>query len=448
MDSELTVAPRRRAANSKLGILGEASLAVLLLAILLAVAFAAPAAAAAKSYTMGPVAIEAQVANDGSLAVVENRTFHFSGDYTFVYWDLREKGGDIKVDGLAEIMGGQPTPYRLTTELNARDVKAPGTYWVRKLGDTVSVYAFFSKADQPATFRLTYRVAGAAKRYSDVGELYWQFVGDQWAVSSKDVSVVVKPPTQLTKSQVRAWAHGPLTGRVTIGDEGAVALSVPLLPAKTFVEARILYPPSALAAAPEIAQSREPAVLAEETTLAEAANRARSQARLLVVGVIGGTWFFALAGLIFAIWAFLRYGREYHPAFDARYLREDPRPDLPPAVVGALWRFGEVTDVDIAASLMSLADRGVISVRPVNVPQASWFGPKEKPSLALTLNAERAGSQDPLDDASDRASDPVDDEGDATCEAPDPLGDETDATGEAPDSLDDEVDDDDESVNM
>lgn len=58
--------------------------------------------------------------------------------------------------------------------------------------------------------------------------------------------------------------------------------------------------------------------------------------------------------------------------------------------VGALWRHGEVKDADIAAGLMSLADRGVIAVEPAIISRASWFGLKEKESIALTLLPERA----------------------------------------------------------
>jgi hypothetical protein len=60
---------------------------------LVALVLAMPGIASAKSYTMGPVAIESQVAADGSMSVVEDRTFEFTDDYTFVYWDLRKKGG-------------------------------------------------------------------------------------------------------------------------------------------------------------------------------------------------------------------------------------------------------------------------------------------------------------------------------------------------------------------
>ena len=82
----------------------------------------------------------------------------------------------------------------------------------------------------------------------------------------------------------------------------------------------------------------------------------------LALGISG---LLSLGGLFFGGWAFLRHGREYKAQFPGGYLREDPRPDLSPAVIGALWRFGKVADADIAATLMDLADKGVIGMRPV-----------------------------------------------------------------------------------
>ena len=113
----------------------------------------------AKSYSMGPVNIYAQVAPDGSMSVAEDRTFDFSGSYHFVYWDLLKKGGtDLVVTGLDEVTDSGVRSYRLSTSPSAKTDLVPGTYWLDDSSGKVSVYAFFSKSDQQATFRLKYSV--------------------------------------------------------------------------------------------------------------------------------------------------------------------------------------------------------------------------------------------------------------------------------------------------
>ena len=37
---------------------------------------------------------------------------------------------------------------------------------------------------------------------------------------------------------------------------------------------------------------------------------------------------------------------------------------MPPALVGALWRMGKVTNDDIAATLLDLAVKGVLRIEP------------------------------------------------------------------------------------
>jgi hypothetical protein len=72
-------------------------------------------------------------------------------------------------------------------------------------------------------------------------------------------------------------------------------------------------------------------------------------------------------GLAFIVLAFVRHGKEHPSDFPGRYLREDPMPSLHPAVVGAVWRLGEIEDWDVAATLMELANTGMITMHRVSV---------------------------------------------------------------------------------
>ena len=48
--------------------------------------------ALAKSYEMTSLTIDATVTPDGALHVREQRVFDFSGDFTFVFWELDKWG--------------------------------------------------------------------------------------------------------------------------------------------------------------------------------------------------------------------------------------------------------------------------------------------------------------------------------------------------------------------
>jgi uncharacterized membrane protein len=221
---------------------------------------------------------------------------------------------------------------------------------------------------------LVYVANGAVRRYADCGELYWSFIGADTGVPTRNVRIEVVPPAPTSASAIKAWAHGPLNGDVSITAGGVVMVTVSELPPETFVAARVLYPPTVLSDLPETQQLRRDVVLAEEEVFRREADAERTRITVLYWVAMVGSIVLSLGGLAFVIWAFVRHGREYKASFPGGYLREDPMPTLHPAVVGALWRMGEAADTDIAATLMELADNKVITVQPSTVDAGGIAG--------------------------------------------------------------------------
>jgi uncharacterized membrane protein len=363
---------------------------LLAFAIGLAAAFAGLAAgpAAAKDFSITAVNIDATVRPNGDLRVHESRTLDFSGDFSFVYWDLATKGSD-GVDVTAAsgpgVDGSGSIPYEPTQDPWA---KPPGTYFVSGT-EPVRVQLFFSVADKSAQFSVDYVARGAAKRWSDIAELYWQFVGDQAAVPADHVRVTVHLPAGVTRGQVRAWTHGPLWGNVAIEPDASVVMTVDPLPAETFVEGRILFPAAALAKAKPTAGARRAAVLAAEKTWADQANRDRFWVRVKVIAwsVVG--FGFPLVALVLVIVLYIKYGREPKPQFQAQYWRDIPQPPLSPALVGFIWRMGSVGRDDATATLLDLVNRKVIDIERVTVHKERLLGKDDTVTYKLTLHDER-----------------------------------------------------------
>ena len=353
---------------------------------LTAAALVLPTQALAKDFSVDRVTIDAALEPDGDMIVTEDRAMTFDGDFTRVFWELSTKGSEgIEILGVRQV-GPVSRVLTRTDDPSTLDSRPEGMYLVEQGVDAVLVHAFHRTSSDQARFELRYRVKGAVQRWRDTAELNWQFLGSGWDVPTRSFSAAITPPEPLAKSEVRAWAHGPLTGTVAINSTGVVTLEVDNVPANTFIEARVLYPAEAFPQAPLIDQDREEAVLAQEGKLAEEANRERTAARVVMWLWVGGPILLSIVALAGGLWVFFRHGREYKPQFEGQYYREDPRPDLHPAVIGALWRFGKVDDVDIAATLMDLADKGVITMAPATVDKAGLagvFGGTEQ-SFALT----------------------------------------------------------------
>jgi len=372
-------------------------LLVLLLALLLLAAGAAGLAAgpaAAKSFTITSVRVDAQVMPNGDLRVTDSRTLDFSGNFHFVYWDLATEGSsEIIVRGASGPAAGDPAttvPYELSQYAIVGMASGEvGTFNVDPGAGVVTVQLNFDVTDATAVFTVEYVAKGAAKKFTDTAQLYWQFIGADTAVESRDVSVTVHLPDGVTKDQVKAWAHGPLWGTVSIEPDASVLMTVDPLPANTFVEGRILFPADALPRAKQQPGAKLEEALAEEQRWADEANRDRLWARVKVVlWVVLGAGF-PLAAIVLIILLYFRYGREPKPQFQAQYLRDLPQPHLPPALAAFIWNMGSVGSDEVTATLLDLVNRKVIDLERVVVVKDGFFKDSEQVTYKLTLHDDR-----------------------------------------------------------
>ena len=375
----------------------SARLLVLLLVLLSLAAGAAGLAAgpaAAKSFSITSVKVDAQVMPNGDLRVTDSRTLDFSGNFHFVYWDLATEGSDeIVVRGASGPAAGDPAttvPYELSEYAVVGMASGEvGTFTVDPGAGVVTVQLNFDVTDATAVFTVEYVAKGAAKRFTDTAQLYWQFIGEDTAVDSGDVSVTVDLPDGVKKDQVKAWAHGPLWGTVSIEPDASVLMTVDPLPANTFVEGRILFPAEALAEAKQQPGAKLEEALAEEQRWADEANRDRLWARVKVVlwTVLGAG--FPLAAIVLIFVLYFRYGREPKPQFQAQYLRDLPQPHVPPALAAFIWNMGSVGSDDVTATLLDLVNRKVIDLERVVVVKDGLFKDSEKVTYKLTLHDDR-----------------------------------------------------------
>ncbi len=331
----------------------------------------------AKEFAVRAVVIQAQVARDGSLAVQEERTFRFDGDFSTVRQSIPvAQGTDIRDVKVLE----KGKAY--STAQDAPDERVSGTYRITRTPGKVEVAWHFRAQDEERTFTLAYRIRGAVVAHRDVAELYWKCIGEEWDVGSSKAQVAVTLPAEAKREDIRAWAHGPLWGTVSIDSPTRVSLSVAPLPARTFVEARVLFPKALVPAATRSSGRNALAdIMKEEGELARKANierekAAERQATLRRLGRLNIYLAPGVAILALALWfAFIyrRYDREFAPGFTGDYYRELPA-DYTPAELGVLWRFGSPGPADFTATVVDLARRGYLVIEERKTERKRLFG--------------------------------------------------------------------------
>ncbi|HWB70875.1 MAG TPA: DUF2207 domain-containing protein, partial [Egibacteraceae bacterium] len=237
------------------------------------------AAAQSRSYFISAVDIAAELRSDGSMRVVEQREFSYTGTYRGAFYTLPLRDGQQVSDfSLRDSTGVVYAP-------GSQDDEAPGTYAVEQSDDRFEVTWFYGEpaADERRSYTLDYVVTGAGVRHADSSELYWKWVGSGWEVPTSRLEAELRLPeaaAALTPGrELLLWAHGPLTGVVEAPRRGVVRTAVSDLPPETFVEVRVLMPADVLAAAPSDGRQARAAILAEERCLALAADAERARAR-------------------------------------------------------------------------------------------------------------------------------------------------------------------------
>jgi len=325
----------------------------LLTALILAVAAVCLAAPAkAKSFHYPSIEVRAQVRPDGSMHVEEARTYEFRGNFHEAWRTIPVPSG-VSIENFALSEDG--TAYRQESS------GAPGTVRAGRNGQAYEAYWYYDITDRAATFLLEYDVVGAVAKHADYAELYWKFVEPDRGVNADSVRVVVTLPGEIPASGIRAWAHGPLWGKVKVED-GRVVLTCEPLPDREMLEVRILLPTAAIVSSPrwynDTAESR---VLAEESQWVGEANEKRVRAKRNLFLQLAVPLLMVVAGV--GAWAslYLRYGREYKEENPIEYLREPPE-EWTPNEVAFVWRWGELNAQDMTATLMDLVRRGALKL--------------------------------------------------------------------------------------
>jgi hypothetical protein len=195
------------------------------------------AVSAAADWSIREVAVVATVRPDGSMAVSETRTFAFPANFHwFEQWIPLRRFDDI-ID--VTVREGQQ-PFQEVTSGDAGEI--PGSFSVVKTPDRITIRLGFAAGGGLRIFTTEYVVLGPVVVHNDVAELCWQFVGPGWSVGSEKVTVDINLPEGATSDEVKAWAHGPLQGKVEVASPTLVRLEVDHVPSNTFVEARVTFP--------------------------------------------------------------------------------------------------------------------------------------------------------------------------------------------------------------
>lgn len=226
------------------------------------------------------------------------------------------------------------------------------------------------------TYKISYTVVDAIKKYDDCAELYWQFLGSDAAVDASKITGTIKLPSEAdSKEDIRVWGHvETLNGEIYVTSTDTVEFSLDNYISGNYVEVRIAMPSEMIETAERTYNKNVlPSIIEEETEWANEANvrRERKQRNEKIIKTV------IIAVMVIIDIILLRQTVKYIKIFKNtkkliptekyEYFREKPNKNSTPAdalflynngVNAASTAFGNV----FSATLLNLSLKGYFKI--------------------------------------------------------------------------------------
>ncbi|WP_195837988.1 DUF2207 domain-containing protein [Tissierella pigra] len=238
---------------------------------------------------------------NGDLIVSEDITFDFRDKFNGVYRNIVLTNTDgIENLKLSQLEDNDEIFYTLVDSAKKGD---KNVFTAAKKKDTLELMIFSPSNNEEKTFRINYTVKNVAIRHKDIGELYYKFIGKENATPIEYFSAKITLP-KIDREKTKIFAHGPLHGTIDFLEDNLIELEVFNVPAETFVEGRILFPPDFIGASENIGNSSFENIMDEELALIrsiekKAESRAKNKTLFGNISLIFTALEVAIIGFVF-----------------------------------------------------------------------------------------------------------------------------------------------------
>lgn len=343
--------------------------------------------ASSRYYEVSRFNLTVDIKENGDARVLEEITYNFDGEFNGVFRNI-DYG---RTSGLSDLTVGvlDGGSVRSFTEAYSGD---SNTYEVDDTGSIKNLKIYEKSRNEEKTIVIGYTLQNVAEKYNDISIFNRRIIDSGWEIPLNNITITITIPEGAKKEDLRVFAHGPLTGSSEIVDGRTFSFTVPSVNGR-FVETLAIFPRDLIPASTNTFDRNElENILENEQRLADEANKEREEAikelereekqreREKASRPIFGAGILAGLGSIFFM--FRKYGKELNPTFEGDYYRELPE-DYSPAVMTYLLTKGQSKDVDIMATILDLARKKVIKLRPVAVEKGMIFK-KEEETFEMT----------------------------------------------------------------
>jgi len=228
--------------------------------------------------------------------------------------------------------------------------------------DGVCAYSYVSTNSHPTRiYEFEYVLDGFVTCYNDIAEINNNFFDPIDTTLIKNVEVNIKLPNTNNSEGIELFTHKAITSYEKVNEDGTICYKIDKIYPGDAIESRVLFPRTTITNPNsnnvinrdgyDYLKGIENNIAKEDYFYMEYGNILA----LIITAILIILFIFAIIG------AYKKYDKEYKSDFYNDYYRELPA-TYPPAVMGYLVHFKDVTRNDLTATLMDLIRRGFIEV--------------------------------------------------------------------------------------
>lgn len=124
-----------------------------------------------REYFIDNLNINAQILANGDVVVNEILQYRFDGEFNGIYRNLNLNGTDQYLINSVSIIDSSGNIIEATEGYNEEN----NTYEIKESSDSIQIKLFCKSSNESKNINLSYTIKGAAKKYTDYSQLYWNF---------------------------------------------------------------------------------------------------------------------------------------------------------------------------------------------------------------------------------------------------------------------------------
>lgn len=337
----------------------------MIMLIALTIIFTKPALADV-DYDITNVDVTAHVNTNGSLLMERRIIYKFDDDAHGVFYQQNLTNNQELKNQQVRIISGKNSQPVVQSDSHANNTYelSHGDYGYR-----FKVWHNVTDGDK-FTVIYTYEITNAIINWKDTAELNFKIIGDGWDTDLDNVRVGIFFPGPV--KDLKAWAHGDLSGQITVNPEkGNIIMTAANVSGNEGIEVHSLFPTAVTSQNKNIRdQNHKKYVLNQEAKFAREANERRQRSRIFGLGALALSGLFSL---FIIIKSFTLKKSGVKPKKEKQLPRNYDLPRVSPVMAEILDIDNKPSSRSLTAYLMELAVQKRIEIDPVKVRRKTYY---------------------------------------------------------------------------